>query len=105
VAIEILGPIALILGVLPSWTAAMLIAFVIAASGTSHRYWEFAEAAARRNQEINFFKNVGVVAGLLFYSMSGAGGWSLSAWMAGKPAAQEPKAPQAPQSPQAPQTA
>lgn len=97
VAIEILGPIALILGFLPSWTALLLIAFVVVASGMSHRYWEFAEVAARRNQEINFFKNLGVIAGLLFYSASGAGAWSISSWMASKPAAQEPKSPQASQ--------
>jgi putative oxidoreductase len=97
VAIEILGPIALILGLLPTWTALLLIAFVVMASGMSHRYWELAEAAARRNQEINFFKNLGVIAGLLFYFVSGAGGWSVSSWMTSKPAAQEPKNPQAPQ--------
>ena len=100
VAIEILGPIALILGVLPSWTALVLVAFVIAASGVSHRYWEFAEAGARRSQEVNFFKNIGVIAGLLFYFVSGAGRLSLSAWMVGKPAPQQPKNPETPQAPQ-----
>jgi putative oxidoreductase len=96
VAAEILGPIALILGVLPSWTALLLIAFVATAIGISHRYWEFAEAAARRSQEINFYKNVGIVAGLLFYSVSGAGSWSIAGLMSRTP---EPKktddAPQA----------
>jgi len=33
---------------------------VIAATATTHRYWEFAEPA-RRAQEINFFKNVGIL--------------------------------------------
>ena len=50
VAAEILGPIALILGVLPSWTALLLIAFVATATGISHRYWEFADAAVRRGR-------------------------------------------------------
>ena len=96
VAAEVLGPVALILGVLPSWTALLLIAFVATATGLSHRYWEFADAAARRGQEINFYKNVGVVAGLLFYSVSGAGSWSIAGLMSRTP---EPKkandAPQA----------
>jgi putative oxidoreductase len=96
VAAEILGPIALILGVLPSWTALLLIVFVATATGLSHRYWEFADAAARRGQEINFYKNIAVVAGLLFYSVSGAGSWSIAGLMSSKP---EPKkvddAPQA----------
>src|ERR1700704_2141368 len=78
VAIEVLGPIALVLGFLPRWTAVILIAFVIMASATTHRYWEFADAAARRAQEVNFFKNIGVIAGLLFYFVSGPGGWTLA---------------------------
>src|SRR5947209_19322044 len=78
VAIEVLGPIALILGFLPRWTALLLIAFVVMASATSHRYWEFTEAAARRAQEISFYKDVGIIAGLLFYFVSGPGAWSLA---------------------------
>ena len=80
VAIEVLGPITLMLGFLPRSTALLLIAFVVMASGTSHRYWEFTEAAARRAQEISFYKNVGIIAGLLFYFTSGPGAWSLAAW-------------------------
>jgi putative oxidoreductase len=79
VLIEVLGPIALILGVSPRWTALVMIAFVIMATATSHRYWEF-DADARRMQEVNFFKNVGLIAGFLFYSVSGAGSWRWLAW-------------------------
>lgn len=74
VAIEVLGPIALIVGLFPRWTAFVLFAFVIAASATSHRYWEFQEPA-RRVQEVNFFKNTAILGGLLFYFVSGAGHW------------------------------
>ena len=80
VAIEVLGPIALILGFFPRLSAVFLIAFVVMASATSHRYWEFTEAAARRAQEISFYKNVGIIAGLLFYFVSGPGAWSLKRW-------------------------
>jgi putative oxidoreductase len=83
VAIEVLGPIALILGVAPRWTSVALIAFVIMATATTHRYWEFTEAAARRAQEINFYKNGGIVAALLFYFVSGAGAWSIAGWRPG----------------------
>jgi putative oxidoreductase len=86
VAIEVLGPIALILGVVPRWTALALIAFVIMATATSHRFWEFAEAGARRVQEINFYKNAGILAGLLFYFVSGAGAWSVAGWRLGRTA-------------------
>jgi len=84
VAAEMLGPIALILGVLPSWTALLLVA-VATATGLSHRYWEFADAAVRRGQEFSFYKNVGIVAGLLFYSVSGAGSWSIAGLMSRTP--------------------
>src|SRR5262249_50053612 len=50
VAIEVLAPIALILGAAPRSTSLVLIAFVIMATATSHRFWEYAEAAARRPQ-------------------------------------------------------
>jgi putative oxidoreductase len=77
VAVEVLGPIALILGIFPRVTALVLIAFVIAATATSHRYWEYQEPL-RRVQEINFFKNVAVMGGLLFYFVSGTGRWSFN---------------------------
>jgi putative oxidoreductase len=85
VGVEILGSIALIVGVLPNATALLLIAFVVVATGISHRFWEFADTAARRGQEISFYKNIGIVAGLLFYLVSGAGSWSLAGLLSGKP--------------------
>ena len=88
VAIEVLGPVALILGVAPRLTSLALIAFVIMATATTHRYWEFADAAARRAQEINFYKNAGILAGLLFYFVSGAGAWSVAGWRLGRRATQ-----------------
>lgn len=94
VAAEMLGPIALILGVLPSWTALLLVA-VATATGLSHRYWEFADAAVRRGQEFSFYKNVGIVAGLLFYSVSGAGSWSIAGLMSRTPEPKKTDAPQA----------
>ena len=97
VAAEILGPIALILGVLPSSTAFLLLVFVVLATGISHRYWEFADAAARRSQEISFYKNIGIMAGLLFYFVGGAGNWSVAGLMSRKTS--EPAKAAAPQEP------
>jgi putative oxidoreductase len=90
IAIEVLAPIALILGVAPRWTALVLIAFVIMATATTHRYWEFADATARRAQEISFYKNAGIMAGLLFYFVSGAGAWSVAGWRLGRSAQPQP---------------
>jgi uncharacterized membrane protein YphA (DoxX/SURF4 family) len=57
-------------------SALLLIAFVIAASATTHRYWEFAEPA-RRAQEINFFQNMAFRPGSAFHMVSGPGAWSI----------------------------
>jgi hypothetical protein len=32
------------------------------ATATTHRYWEFTDATAHRAQEINFYKNAGILA-------------------------------------------
>jgi putative oxidoreductase len=77
VGIEVLVPIALILGVFPRLSAALLIAFVIVATGIAHRFWEFPEAQ-RPNQMNHFLKNIAVIAGLLFYYVSGPGAWVLA---------------------------
>jgi putative oxidoreductase len=90
IAIEVLAPVALILGVAPRWTSLALIAFVIMATATTHRYWEFTEPAAHRAQEINFYKNGGIVAALLFYFVSGAGAWSIAGWRLGHGAQPHP---------------
>ena len=90
VAIEIVGPMALIFGVMPRWTSLLLIAFVIMATATTHRYWEFTEPAVRRAQEINFYKNGGIVAALLLYFVTGAGAWSIAGWRPGRSAHPHP---------------
>ena len=41
VAVEVLGPVALILGIFPRISALLLIAFTVAATLLAHRYWEF----------------------------------------------------------------
>jgi putative oxidoreductase len=70
------GGLAMLLGLWPRVTAALLIAFTLIATALSHQFWLF-EEAARRSQEIQFFKNVGLIGGLLFYAVSGAGRLSL----------------------------
>jgi putative oxidoreductase len=77
VAIEILGPLALIAGVVPRPTAIVLAVFVVMATLISHRFWEFSDQA-RRAQSVNFWKNAAIVGGLMFYFVSGPGALSLS---------------------------
>jgi putative oxidoreductase len=81
-AVEVLGAIALILGVLPRITALALVAFVIVAAGLAHRYWQY-PAAQQSMQMAHFFKNTALIGGLLFYYVSGPGAWSLAGRSAG----------------------
>jgi putative oxidoreductase len=76
IAAEVLGPIALILGVFPRLTALLLIAFVLAATGLAHRFWEYPDAQ-QTNQMNHFLKNIAIIGGLLFYYAAGAGAWAL----------------------------
>jgi putative oxidoreductase len=78
VAVMVLVPIALILGLWPRLSALVLIAFVIVATGLAHRYWEFPDAQQQQAQMNNFLKNIAILGGLLFYFVSGPGAWSLA---------------------------
>jgi putative oxidoreductase len=75
-AIEILAPIAILLGIKTRHAALGLMAFTIIATVSSHRFWEFADAA-RQAQAINFWKNVAILGGLLFLFVVGAGRLSI----------------------------
>lgn len=90
-AIEVIGAIALILGVFPRITALLLAAFMIIATALAHRYWEFPEAQYG-NQMNHFLKNIAILGGLLFYYVGGPGAWSLAGRSAGAGAAQPARA-------------
>ncbi len=75
-AIEVLVPIAIILGVFHRVSALILIAFVIVATALAHRYWEF-PVEQMTNQRNHFFKNIALIGGLLFYFASGPGAFAL----------------------------
>jgi putative oxidoreductase len=75
--VEFFGGIALILGLATRYVAALLLLFVIIATLSSHRYWEFAEAAARRAQDNNFYKNLAIMGGLVFAFVTAGGRFSI----------------------------
>jgi len=77
VAATLGGGLAMLLGTWPRATAVVLIVFTLIATALSHQFWLFDEAA-RRGQEIQFYKNVGLIGGLLFYFAHGAGTFSLT---------------------------
>jgi putative oxidoreductase len=73
---EVIGPIALILGVAPRLTAVLLVGFTVVATLISHTFWTYPEAQ-QSAQQTQFFKNAAIAGGLLFYFVSGAGAFSL----------------------------
>jgi putative oxidoreductase len=74
---EFFGGLALILGFATRYFAIVLVIFTLVATFSSHRYWEFTDAAARRVQEANFWKNISILGGICLLFVCGAGRVSL----------------------------
>lgn len=78
--VEFVGGILIVTGLRTREASLLMILFVIVATGISHRYWEFAEAA-RRAQESQFFKNLSIIGGFLLLFVTGGGRFSADAWL------------------------
>lgn len=74
---EFFGGLALILGFATRYAAIVLVIFTLVATFSSHRYWEFTEAATRRVQDGNFWKNISMLGGICLLFVCGAGRFSL----------------------------
>jgi len=79
-AVEFVGGLALVLGAWTRCGALMLVVFTIVATLIGHRYWEIADAAARRMQQSHFAKNVTIIGGLVLLFVTGAGRFSVDGW-------------------------
>ena len=89
VVAELVGPVALVLGLAPRFTASALIATTVITTGILHRFWDVA-GPARQAEQALFLAHAGIIAGLLFYAVAGPGVWSFKAlWSRG---AAKPKA-------------
>ena len=75
VVAEILGPLTLILGLWPRGTALVLAVLTILKIATTYRSGWGAIFLPRRNMEL--YRNLAILGGLLFYFVSGPGAWSL----------------------------
>ncbi|MFP8835445.1 DoxX family protein [Hydrogenophaga sp. XSHU_21] len=78
IAIEVIAPILLIIGLYTRQAALVLAVFTLAATVLFHNYWAM-PAEQQFMQSLMFFKNVGVVGGLLAIAAFGAGKLSLDA--------------------------
>ncbi len=82
VVIEIVAPLALILGVTPRISASVLVAALVITTGALHRFWEYG-GLTRQGEQAQFLANLGVLSGLLFYLITGPGAWSWQGWWKG----------------------
>ena len=76
--VEIVGSLALIAGFGTRFAALVLAVFTFVASIFFHNFWSV-PADQQFVQQLMFFKNIGVVGGLLTLAAWGAGAWSLDA--------------------------
>ncbi len=78
IVVEVLGALALIAGFGTRIAALALAVFTLVATVFFHNYWGM-PAEMQMVQKLMFFKNIGVVGGLLVLAAHGAGAWSLDA--------------------------
>lgn len=78
ILVEVGGGLALIAGFGTRLAALALALFTLVASFFFHAYWGVPSEQAFV-QQLLFFKNIGVVGGLLVLAAHGAGAWSLDA--------------------------
>jgi len=67
--IEVVGGLALSLGVFPELGSIALIAFLVPATLVGHPFWQATDERSRTLQFINFTKNVTMIGGLLFITV------------------------------------
>jgi len=65
-SVELLGGLALILGIFPRVAALALFVFLVPATLVGHAFWLAANTQVFVGQLINFLKNVAMMGGLLF---------------------------------------
>jgi putative oxidoreductase len=76
VAIELGGGLALLVGWRTRWAAALLAVFLIVITPIFHNFWSV-PADQVMMQQINFFKNVAILGGMLFVYAMGPGRYSV----------------------------
>jgi len=78
---EFFGGLALMFGFATRYAAVVMTIFMLVATFSSHRYWDFTDAAVRRAQDSNFYKNMAILGGIFFLFACGPGRLSLDAWL------------------------
>ena len=88
---EVFGAVFLAMGVAPRLTASVMVSSLVITTGTFHRFWDVV-GAARATEQTILLGNMALVAGLIFYSVTGPGDWSWrSLWGPARSRAPRPK--------------
>ncbi|GJE19284.1 DoxX family protein [Methylobacterium marchantiae] len=79
VVVQVFGPLALILGVMPRLTGIALAGFAVTMAMLLHGFWTYAGAAALTERTL-FLADLGLAGGFLIYAITGPGAWSWQGW-------------------------
>jgi putative oxidoreductase len=77
--IELLGSLALVTGYQARAAAAVMFVYLGIVSVRLHDFWNIADPARSGGAQVQFFKNLGMMGGLLMIAVYGPGRWALGA--------------------------
>ena len=75
-AIELFGGLAILIGIKSRWVAWAFVVYVIFITALAHPFWTM-EGAARAANQVNFYKNLAIMAAYLLLAITGAGRYSV----------------------------
>lgn len=85
VVVQVFGPLAIVLGVLPRVTGLALAVFAVATAVMLHAFWQFTGPALVAERTL-MLADLGLAGGYLIYAFTGPGAWSWKGLRAGAPA-------------------
>jgi len=77
IAIQLGAGFSLIVGLKGKWAAFILAGLTLVISISMHNFWDYPDGTEKAHELQNFFKNMGIVAGLLCVAGLGTGAFSL----------------------------
>lgn len=92
VVVQVFGPLALVLGVLPRITGLALAGFSAATAILLHAFWHFTGPAAVDERTL-MLADLGLAGGFLMYALIGPGAWSWQGWRGGAQPSRAPAKP------------
>lgn len=82
VIVQVFGPLAVLLGVLPRISGLALAAFAAVMAVLLHPFWQFSGATFLTERAL-FLADLGLAGGFLIYALTGPGAWSWQGWRQG----------------------